>query len=346
MKKKKIIITFIIIFLILIAGFMIFKIVSKKDYKEEDNKVFRVDVLEELGDLGNDFSILIKDKETFNKYIDTKDFQEKVDFNKHDYLLTTIIVNSCGETIKDVSVKEIGDKDITINIKYECSCGSCAIVQVHYLVELDKDLFKENPAVVYNEIALNKVRCKEDVVYKPIIYVYPKKNMDISIKLGKEKDLLLTYPVYKNSWNFYALTNGDLIDKKTNRKYYGLYWESNKQTKNKIRNTGFIVEKENVIPFLEEKLEILGLNEREANEFIIYWLPKLQEHKYNYIYFESEDEINNTMPLIINPKPDTIIRIVMEFKGLDSKLKIKEQNLKPVERKGYTIVEWGGTIIK
>ena len=43
----------------------------------------------------------------------------------------------------------------------------------------------------------------------------------------------------------------------------------------------------------EEKLAILGLNEREAEEFIIYWLPKLESNKYNYIRFATEEEIRN-----------------------------------------------------
>ena len=34
---------------------------------------------------------------------------------------------------------------------------------------------------------------------------------------------------------------------------------------------------------LEEKLAILGLTERESEEFIVYWLPKLEKNKYNYI---------------------------------------------------------------
>ena len=36
----------------------------------------------------------------------------------------------------------------------------------------------------------------------------------------------------------------------------------------------------------------------------------------------------------------------MEWKGLNKFLEIKEQKLEKVERKGYTVVEWGGTEIK
>ena len=47
-----------------------------------------------------------------------------------------------------------------------------------------------------------------------------------------------------------------------------------------------------VIKFLEEKLGILGLTEREAEEFIVYWLPLMEKNKYNYIRFETLEEIN------------------------------------------------------
>ena len=94
---------------------------------------------------------------------------------------------------------------------------------------------------------------------------------------------------------------------------------------------------------MEEKLAVLGLNYKESEEFIVYWLPKLEKSKYNYIRFQTMDEINRTMELDIDPKPDTLIRVMMEFKPLDKKISVKEQKLVKVERVGYTVVEWGGT---
>ena len=51
------------------------------------------------------------------------------------------------------------------------------------------------------------------------------------------------------------------------------------------------------------------------------------------------------MPLIIEPKPDNVIRILMTFKGLDKEIEVLEQQLTKVNRSGYSVVEWGGTII-
>ena len=55
---------------------------------------------------------------------------------------------------------------------------------------------------------------------------------------------------------------------------------------------------------------------------------------------------NIYMPLDINPKPDTIIRILMTFKGLEKPIDVTEQKLQTPKRTGFTAVEWGGTEIK
>ena len=183
-----------------------------------------------------------------------------------------------------------------------------------------------------------------DETKKPMIYLYPQEETNVTIKLLNKQYLTTTYPKYKDSWNVIAKPDGTVIDSKTNRQYYGLYWEGTSEAK-KVRDEGFVVEGKDTIAFLEEKLSILGLTEREANEFIIYWLPQMEHNKYNYIRFETIDEINKYMPLEITPYPDTLIRIIMEFKPLNKKINVKEQELKTPERKGFVIVEWGGTKI-
>lgn len=184
------------------------------------------------------------------------------------------------------------------------------------------------------------------MAYKPIIYIYPKEKTKVNVKLINSSRLTTTYPKYDDGgWNVIAQPNGMLKDIKTNKNYYGLYYEGNNHNVT-MKKDGFIVKGKDTINFLEEKLEILGLNERESNEFIIYWLPKLEKNKYNYIRFETLEEIEDYMPLEITPKPDTIIRILMDYKPLKEKIKIKKQELTPQKRNGYSVIEWGGSEIK
>lgn len=179
---------------------------------------------------------------------------------------------------------------------------------------------------------------------KPVIYLYPTEEQEIEVALGREDILTCTYPKYENSWKVIAKPNGDLTDIKTGRRLYCLYWEGKSNVKS--IEEGFCVKNEDTTKFLEEKLAILGLTEREANEFIIYWLPKLEDNEYNLISFETMEEINENMPLKITPKPDTLIRVMMKFKGVDNYTKIKEQELVTPKREGYIVVEWGGAEIK
>ncbi len=181
---------------------------------------------------------------------------------------------------------------------------------------------------------------------KPIIYLYPTKDTEVSVKLGYPNRLLTSYPQYINEWKVIAKENGDLTDLETGRNLYSLYYESRNIEHYQVEKEGFVIKGEDSAEFLEEKLAILGLTEREAEEFIIYWLPKLEENEYNYIRFASEEEIEENMSLEINPNPDTIIRVVMTFKGLKNPIEVKEQKLETPERTGFVAVEWGGTEIQ
>lgn len=180
--------------------------------------------------------------------------------------------------------------------------------------------------------------------FKPVIYLYPEDEEEVTVKLGKKENLTCTYPKYKDGWKVLAKPSGDLIELETGKELYSLYWEGKNNVKHDLTE-GFIVEGENAASFLEEKLEILGLNSREKQEFIIYWLPELEANKLNYIRFETKEQIDEDMPLEITPVPDTIIRIMMVVKKINKPLDVKEQLLTSVERKGFTVVEWGGTRI-
>ena len=62
-----------------------------------------------------------------------------------------------------------------------------------------------------------------------------------------------------------------------------------------------------------------------------------------FVGYTMDNIFNTVVPLNIEPAPDTIIRVRMYFCGLDAPIQVKEQDLIPVQRVGYTVVEWGGT---
>ena len=58
------------------------------------------------------------------------------------------------------------------------------------------------------------------------------------------------------------------------------------------------------------------------------------------------EEINPNMPLEFSVQPDTLIRVLMTFKGLNKPIYVEEQQLEIPKRIGFVAVEWGGTEIK
>ena len=58
------------------------------------------------------------------------------------------------------------------------------------------------------------------------------------------------------------------------------------------------------------------------------------------------EEINEYMPLEFSVQPDSIIRVLMQFKAIDEYIEIPKQTLENPEREGFVVVEWGGSEIK
>ena len=185
---------------------------------------------------------------------------------------------------------------------------------------------------------------KPPVSYKPVIYLYPEAEEEVHVELQYNGTLTVTYPSYNDKWDVLAYPDGKLINLANNKEYSYLFWEGEADFPLDIK-TGFVVEKADYVSFLQEKLEYLGLTPEEYNEFIVYWLPILNESEYSLISFENTTYLENTK-LNIVPEPDSVIRVYMTFKHLDSPVDIPEDILIKPERNGFTVVEWGGSKIE
>lgn len=186
----------------------------------------------------------------------------------------------------------------------------------------------------------------EMFVEKPVIYLYPSDTQNIQVKLDYAGSLTHTYPKYQDSgWHVTAAPDGKIWDK-NGLEYYALFWEGvpNKQI---VPKEGFVVEGKKTAVFLEDKLAYLGLNRREANEFIMYWLPRMEDNAYNFIYFAGE-EYEAQAKLSIDPQPESVIRVMMLTQPLESKIEVPQQDISILKgsRKGFTVVEWGGSVIE
>ena len=175
---------------------------------------------------------------------------------------------------------------------------------------------------------------------KPVIYLYPTEPTDCTVTVDYEP-FTYTYPAYDDGWQVTAYPDGRLVNKADGTEHYYLFWEGGARPDWSF-DSGFVVAGADTEAFLREKLAYLGLTPREYNDFITYWVPRMQQNRYNLITFAA-DEYEALAPLTVTPAPDTVLRVHMVFLPLEQPVEIPEQQLTPTERKGFTVVEWGGT---
>lgn len=183
----------------------------------------------------------------------------------------------------------------------------------------------------------------EECAEKPVIYLYPEQKTAVSVSLDYAGTLTATYPAYENGWHVTAEPDGTLYDEAGNEYSY-LFWEGESKPDYDF-SKGFCVAGADTADFLREKLAKIGLTPREYNEFIVYWLPKMQDNPYNLISFQSE-AYTDVAKLDIDPTPDSVLRVFMAWKPLHRAQNIEPQTFTPFARDGFTVVEWGGCEMK
>jgi len=178
---------------------------------------------------------------------------------------------------------------------------------------------------------------------KPVIYLYPEQTTDVFVELEYDGVLDVTYPDYRNGWRVTAEPDGTLINHADGKEYSYLFWEGRSRTDYDF-SEGFVVKGSDTAAFLQEKLGYMGLKPAEYNEFIVYWLPRLQQNPYNLISFQGEN-YTQAAKLHISPEPDSVLRVFMAAKEIQKPVVVPEQTLEPFERIGFTVVEWGGSLV-
>ncbi|MBQ8432238.1 MAG: hypothetical protein IJX28_05085 [Clostridia bacterium] len=180
---------------------------------------------------------------------------------------------------------------------------------------------------------------------KPILYFYPEAPTVCSAKVVLNGELTCTYPAHgTEGWkDFVAHPDGTLIFP-DGKSYYALYWEG-VQYADWDFSKGFCVRGEDTATFLAWALAEQGLTAREANEFIIYWLPLMQDNPYNVISFQTTAYTDGAT-LEITPAPDRLLRVFMAYYPTETAVEIPPQSFEGFERQGFTVVEWGGCQVK
>ena len=194
------------------------------------------------------------------------------------------------------------------------------------------------------------------VTEKPVLYVYSPQEQRLTVSVDVDGAIDTAYPApdaletmdwgTRASWTVTASPDGTLTDA-SGRTYPSLFWDG--PVGQESPEEGFVVAREDAVSFLEEKLALLGLTDKEVADFITFWAPRIRANEYTFVSFDASsytararysftDEAGNQVV------PDTFIRVFMTMRKADASTVVTPQNFAPTPtRSCFTVVEWGGT---
>ncbi len=175
---------------------------------------------------------------------------------------------------------------------------------------------------------------------KPVVYLYPQTETAFKVAVGAE--VTKSEPIYAKGWSGIAKPGGELVV--GGKSYPNLFWEGKGMGVYPKVDFGKIVKSSEVKSAISEDLAYMGLNAREIADFNAYWLEKIPQSKYIRLSWLTNAELDVLAPLYIQPKPDSTIRVFLDFAGYDNPISLMGQKLPKLERRGFTAVEWGGLL--
>lgn len=270
-----------------------------------------------------------------------------------DYISDINQLNEIGQTSHGDKIYELKDKNFIIQGEKESILQN--FYNIYHSPDYENhnesfDIFAKNYPIIYWQDPFGDFIEFRNAQYqplaecgKPVIYLYPEKETDVAVWVAPTGGFKMTEPAYNNGWKVKANPKGEIFNYGDRKSYPYLFWEGYGLNYQRSEE-GFVVARAEVKEFLDKKLIQLGLNEKEADEFIAFWQPRLQDKNYYFISFAPPAEFDKLAPLSILPRPGTIIRVFMDYEGLDQYIDVEEQLIITPERKGFTVVEWGGAM--
>lgn len=174
---------------------------------------------------------------------------------------------------------------------------------------------------------------------KPVVYLYPERETAVSVKVGAK--IRKSEPEYNGGWNVTAYPGGRIESNGVSYPY--LYWDGMGEWYPML-DEGVIVKRSAVEPTLRTQMTQLGLNTKEQEDFLEFWMEHMPSDPYVRLTWFDTHLMDRIAPLDISPKPDSILRVFLDFEGLQKPHPIREQKLSAPARKGFTAVEWGGLL--
>ncbi len=179
-------------------------------------------------------------------------------------------------------------------------------------------------------------------VEKPAIYIYPEEDSQFQVNLILKNGTRITesIPKYNEGWDVFIEKSGRI-----DSKYDYLFYEASIKMIPEF-SSGWCIAQKNLKNELNDLLLNFGLNKQETNEFLDYWLNRLQDYKYYKIFPVVNQQLDEFVELDIAPQPQTIFRIWFFFQGCDKFEALPYPQIKNFKREGTTVIEWGGSAVE
>ncbi len=249
------------------------------------------------------------------------------------YTLSNVLINVYEDAIKNNSFTtdnngrfaiDIENGQYTFSINPDTSHPICEDLQIDVASDY-KDLY------AYYDISIDK----------PNIYIYPKEStiLDVSLEFPQGGKIVKSIPEYGDGWKNLTVEPNGMI----NDQYEFLFYESRQQDYCQYYN-GWVIKRENLPTFFNDNMKATGFNEKEINDFIEYWVPRLNKYNYYALYPQYKNDIDKLVKLEISEKPDNILRLFYVIDGIDEKIDLTEPNIPEFDRSGFVVTEWGGIL--
>lgn len=177
----------------------------------------------------------------------------------------------------------------------------------------------------------------------PNIYLYPERPMEVFVSLHFEDGayLIANAPAFESppSWRVEISTDGTIqgVD------HHFLFYEAYVGLPSFLKR-GWVVPPHGFLDWATSTLSHLGWNEREIEDFLKAWWPRLDENRTFLVYLIPPDWVASRVDLSITPQPDEIVRHWFYIERVDHKREHRDMQppyISKPQRRGFSVLEWG-----
>ena len=189
-------------------------------------------------------------------------------------------------------------------------------------------------------VGMERLILRDIMVEKPAVYIYPDLpgRFQVSLEFGAGIRLTASEPEYGDGWEV-AVDSAGRIDGTWDYLFYEIAMRGAPRIP-----VGWCLPWAELMAGIESIITDLGLDAAEKEDFLTYWRSRLPHREFYEINPVMGEDLEHWVKLKVDPAPDATLRFWLFFRGSDKAVALPEPVIPVFERKGTTVVEWGGSV--